>query len=87
MVPDVENKKAKRRGRERQEEGLSGRNLATRADFWLKLFGIPEPLQFEAKYTLLQQDRSRPLRIAKYMDEPIVNLIKNQASRMPDFGG
>ena len=86
MVPDVEKKKAKRRGRDRHEEGLSVRNLPTRADLWLKSFGIPELLQFEAKYTLLQQDWSQPLRIAKYMDEPIVNRIKNEASRMPDFG-
>ena len=33
----------------------------------------------------MQQDWRQPLRIAKYMDEPIVNRIKNEASRMPGF--
>ena len=85
VLPDVEKKKAKRWGRDRQEEGLSVRNLPTRSDHWLNFFGVPELLQFEAKYTLLQQDWSQPLRIAKYMDEPIVNRIENEASRLPAF--
>ena len=56
VLPDVEKKKAKRWGRDRQEEGLSVRNLPTRSELWLKSFGVPELLQFEAKNTLLQQD-------------------------------
>ena len=85
MVPNVEKKKAKRKGRERHEEGLSVRNLPTHFDLWLKFFGKPERLQFEAKYTLLQQNWSQSLRIVIYMDEPISNRIKNEASRMPDI--
>ena len=61
------------------------RNLNTSSDLWLKLFGLPELLQFEAKSTLLQQDWSKSLRIAKFMDDPIVNLIKYEAICMPDF--
>ena len=66
-------------------EGLSVRNFPTPANLRLKLFGVPELLRFEAKYTLLQQDWSDVLRIAKYLDEPIVNRIKNESSRIPDF--
>ena len=85
MVKNVEKKNAKRKGRERHEEGLSIMNLATRSALWQKSFGIPELLQFKAKYTLLQQDWSQLLRIANQIDEPIVNRIKNEASRIPDF--
>ena len=56
MVPDVEKKKAKQKGRERHVEGLYARNFPNCSDLWLKSFGIPELLQFEAKYTLIQQD-------------------------------
>ena len=44
MAPDVEKKRAKRKVREQHEEGLSVRNLPTRSDLWLKLFGIFELL-------------------------------------------
>ena len=61
------------------------KNLPTHADLWLKSFGIPELLQFAAKYTLLQQDWSQPLRIAKYIIKLIVNRIKDEVGRIPDF--
>ena len=56
MALEVDNKRAKKQARDQHEEGLSVRNLPTRSDLWLKSFGIPELLQFEAKYMLLQQD-------------------------------
>ena len=58
LLPDVEEKKAKRWNRDRHEEGLSVRNLPTRSDLWLKVLGVPELFQFKANYTLLQQDWS-----------------------------
>ena len=85
LAPDVELRSSKRQGKKRQEESLSVRNIHTRADRWLRSFGVPELLQFEANSTLLQQDWSQLLRIAKYMDEPIINLIKHEANRIPDF--
>ena len=56
-----------------------------RADLWLKLIGVPELPRAEAKYTMLQQDCSKPMQIAKFMDKPIVNRIKNEASLIPDL--
>ena len=45
---------------------------------------MPEKLQVEEKYALLQQDWSRLLRIAKYMDQILVNRIEDEANRMPE---
>ena len=67
------------------EEGLSVSNLPSRADLRLRSFGVPKRLQFKAKYTLLQQKWSQPLRIVKYMDEPIINRIKHQENCIPDY--
>ena len=58
VLLDVEKKKSKQWGTDRQEECLSERKLPTTSDLWRKSFGVPELLQFEVKYTLLQQDWS-----------------------------
>ena len=56
FAPDDEKTSTKGEGRDLQDNCLIVSNLPTGADLLLRLFGYTELLQFEAKYTLQQQD-------------------------------
>ena len=82
---DREIRLSERSNATQRQEGLSVRQLPDAKDLWLKTFGVPELLQFEEKYSLLQQDWVEPLRIAKHLDKVVRNRIENEANMIPKY--